>query len=718
MALPLGDCTVTINDSNFNIAMHNGSTTTEKNVDYSVLYNSFQRKISLEPVCQSILTANKINSFETLNAAINYGDSIKDGTSAGEMNTLNVFDFVAPLTATGAKGFYLPQLKAFAHAVKDKLIQRGEITRVAFARDKKGDVSAKSRWASVDALCAFDSGLGLDAWLTIHNTFTSFGKYIDPSTSRDSKHVFPMLKKKLSISDEVFTKLGYGPYCELTSAICHIIAGEKYTYSMRVKSTQIVKNDEGQNRDLDTNKNDYFPGNNVKNKFNGDRKFVAVVMKGLGDKLQVFLAFVLKSVIPASNRSVVCVATCDEIVLLFCTLMNVPCWFTSIGVENGLKVNEVLYYNEDNNSPDSVTKRIKSEYDVVKKGYNDLITLIVRIKTQRAEVQLSGDDKLYTFRDEFYDYVLEDLTQIQNNIKTVYEDSRQDSNNTIPILNTYLLSIKSAAVNNFFRGARNNQSFSLIRTACKYNSSMYPRINDGIKKLDKRSFFDMSKDYANGQVGGGLPYLKGGAKTINMREFFDNTRLTVHIKSDDIVRDQSERELRYLNNDVFDAGEQLKKEVFSICKSFGILPELHWDVLSDVLHQLNFNDCYTHTLTHLVNNFISDYSETVELERIWSPLRTPNSDLSRKPQDSFLRRKLAVSSRGKRSRAAQKKSRISKSNGFGKFGIKRTNSASENINAAARRKSQKENRSQYFNTRRSLSPLSRGGRSTRKNKIN
>jgi hypothetical protein len=225
--IPSGNCTVTISGNQFNIAT---GTTRPTNVDYSGLYANFRDKISSVKACTDIIRTNNITSFETLNAAINYGDSIKDGTSVGEMGTLNVFDFVAPTTATGSVGFSLAQLKAFAHAVKDHLIQQGEITRVAFARDKKGDVSAKSRWESVDALCAFDSGLGLDAWLTRHKTFTSFGKYIDPSTSRSSDYVFPIIKNTLSISTDVFTQLGYGPYCNITSATCNKIADETYEY--------------------------------------------------------------------------------------------------------------------------------------------------------------------------------------------------------------------------------------------------------------------------------------------------------------------------------------------------------------------------------------------------------------------------------------------------------------------------------------------------------
>ena len=607
--IPSGNCAVTISGNQFNIAMT--GTTRPKN--YSDLYDNFLAKIS--SAGRSILTANQINSFETLNAAINYGDSIKDGTSVGEMTSLNVFDFVAPGT-TGAQGFSLAKLKAFAHAVKDHLIQQGEITRVAFARDKKGDVSAKSRWLSVDALCAFDSGLGLDAWLTIHKTFTSFGKYIDPSTSRDSNWVFPTLNKNLSISEDVFTQLGYGSYCKLTSATCHALAGEKYTYDMEVTSyltqTPVVapirKTIASQDREADPNKNRYFPGNKVKKEFSGDRKFVAVVMKGLGDKLQVFLTFILKSVIGASNK-VVCVATCDEIVLLFCTLMNVPCWFTSIGVENGLKVNEVLYYNQDNNSPDSVKKRIESEYKVVKTGYDELIVLIDKISSGNLSVQVSGDTKMYVLPSAFYSRISADLKIIRLNVKNLYDGYSRLTD--ITELNDILTCIKSAAVNNFFREARDHSNIALIRTANKYNSSTDSRINFGITKTNKLTFLEYAKGFGSAR-GGGLQHFNGGTKTpINMEEFFDDDELIAFVKPDELLNHPLAGEPDYIEDGYFDAAHNLRAEIFKICNELKITDRTKWDALSDVLHQLNFNDCRTTTLKTLVRKFRKNVKDTI-----------------------------------------------------------------------------------------------------------
>lgn len=618
--IPQGDCRVTINGNNFNIAIG----TRQKEVNYSGLYSDFLTKISSVSACAKILTDNNITSFETLNAAINYGDSIKDGTSAYEMATLNVFSFIAPgrgpnptSTSPSPKGFILTQLKEFAHAVKDHLIQLGEITRVAFARDKKGDVSAKKRWESVYALCAFDSGLGLDAWLTFYKIFTSFGKYIDPSTGRNSDYVFPIIGKFLAIDTNVFTQLGYGLYCNLTYAICHAHHGETYTYDMTVNSylpvgpttyrpmpmpITIAKMNRD-TRDDDPNKNSVFPGNAAKKSFTGDDKFVGVVMKGLGDKLQVFLAFVLKNVMPESNRSVVCVATCDEIVLLFCTLMNVPCWFTSIGVENGLKVNEVLYYNKDNNSPASVKKRIKSEYDVVKKGYDDLILLIDRISDSNLLVQVSGDNKMQMLHSDFYARIIADLTIIRDNVSSVY-DGHLRLNDDIQNLNDVLTCIKSAAVNNFFREARDHSNIALIRTANKYNSSTDPRINAGISKRNKLTFLEYAKTFVSARREG-LQHFNGGAKmeTIDMERFFNNDKLITFFKPDELLN-PTDWVPYYIEKPFFDAAFNLKDEIFKIYNEpKDIKRPKKWDALSDVLHQLNFNDCSTATLEKLVRNF-------------------------------------------------------------------------------------------------------------------
>ena len=667
--IPSGNCTVTISGNQFNIAT---GTTRPITVDYSVLYANFRDKISSVKACTDIIRTNNITSFETLNAAINYGDSIKDGTSAGEMAALNVFDFIAPTTATTpAQGFALAQLKAFAHAVKDHLIQQGEITRVAFARDKKGDVSAKSRWESVDALCAFDSGLGLDAWLTRHKTFTSFGKYIDPSTSRSSDYVFPIIKNTLSISTDVFTQLGYGPYCNLTSATCNNLADEKYIYDMQVNSylnrtpvvVRIQKTDQSQVRDDDPNKDMVFPGNKVKKSFTGDKKFVAVVMKGLGDKLQVFLAFVLKSVIGASNRSVVCVATCDEIVLLFCTLMNVPCWFTSIGVENGLKVNEVLYYNQDNNSPASVKKRIVSEYEVVDKGYGDLIALIGQISHDNLSVQVSGATKMYVLPSTFYSHIIEDLKTIRDNVKKLYDG--HSSLTDISKLNDILTCIKSAAVNNFFREARDHSNIALIRTANKYNSSTDPRINAGILKKNKLTFLDYANSFGSVR-GGGLQYFNGGAKKnpIDMELFFNNDELIAFVKPDELLDHPSDGEPNYVNEVSFDAALNLRAEIFKICDERILAkPEtkqwIRWDALSDVLHQLNFNDCRTTTLVDLVHKFSQNVIKSRRAKRVnRKPRRSTWVDDAISPEHSSAKQNPTLTGPTSRSSAASHSSPV------------------------------------------------------------
>jgi hypothetical protein len=140
---------------------------------------------------------------------------------------------------------------------------------------------------------------------------------------------------------------------------------------------------------------------------------------------------------------------------------------------------------------------------------------------------------------------------------------------------------------------------------------MDPRINTGVKK-DKRTFFDIAmQDYPISQSGGSLN-LKGGTKIshFSFRNFFDYDKLNVYVNLDDIVHDENYNELGYIKDIIhsgeFDAGDQLKQEIFIISESLNIPSEFYWDVLSDVLHQLNFNDCRTMTLIRLVYQFTFD----------------------------------------------------------------------------------------------------------------
>jgi hypothetical protein len=160
----------------------------------------------------------------------------------------------------------------------------------------------------------FDSGLGLSNYLDDSSTkvVDTFGKYIDPSSSRDSSLSFPNKMDSLQIDETMFDLLGYAN-CSIDSAIN--IGHDKYNYDIVLSGFQMVNKDKS--RKDDVNINAIFVGNKAKSKITStNMKKAAIVGKSLGDKLQVFIMFI-KQITDKDSRAIHCISTCDEIVLLF-----------------------------------------------------------------------------------------------------------------------------------------------------------------------------------------------------------------------------------------------------------------------------------------------------------------------------------------------------------------------------------------------------------------
>jgi len=305
-----------------------------------------------------------INSFNNLNRSINRGDCIKDKTPSAVLDNFNLFFDV--------NNFGLNDLKTLVHKVIEKCKEDKIIEPQVFTRDKKGDDSVKARYAGLSFNVGFDSGLGLDNYLNDKSSkiVDTFGKYIDPSTARDASIEFPTKTKTLTIDESMFNLLGYDN-CSINNATNY--GRDKYDYSITLSNINITN--EGKPRKQDENIKIYFPGNKEKAKINDPKeKKAAIIGKSLGDKMQVFIMFIkhiLNNISKdvSQKNTIHCISTCDEIVMLFCILLELPCFYTSTDVEKKVKVNEVLYYNIDNINPTKARIRFEEEKKIVINGY-------------------------------------------------------------------------------------------------------------------------------------------------------------------------------------------------------------------------------------------------------------------------------------------------------------------------------------------------------------
>jgi len=349
--------------------------------------------------------------FKVLNYSINMADCQKDGTPMS-----NLINFKAHGQFQGID-YSKAQLKQMIHAIKRHYLLTGEIKRVLVARSDKGNEATYKHFDDVKNIIAYDCGYLGFLRSSNYNIVQTFGKYIDPSSSRDNQESFPEENKRLEIDKNTFECLGYRESM-LYGAFCK--GKDKYQYDIDIARTKLVnpKNPASKisERKNDVNINTIFVGNSKKN----TNDIVSVLGKNMGDKLQVFIQFINYTINKDRVPKQYSVATCDEVVLLLCMILNLPCFYTSIDeVElNGkkdVKVNEILHYDPDGANFGNALKRFIEEYKVVDGEYEEMINLL-RI-TKNNQIFLKGHNVSVPLHPLLADLIIDDLTEIRNYIK-------------------------------------------------------------------------------------------------------------------------------------------------------------------------------------------------------------------------------------------------------------------------------------------------------------
>ncbi|NBU99437.1 MAG: hypothetical protein EBS19_14720, partial [Spirochaetia bacterium] len=364
-------------------------------IDTTELYRDFLKRIvSIE----TLHTQLSGLSFSKANEEINRGDSIKDKTPAAELDYLQVFPDVTIR-------FNGDTVKEISKLIANEYETQGLIIRQLFSREKKGDSSITERWQGLRFRCTFDSGLGLQNFLPDGNfrKVESFGKYIDPSSSRESDEFFPLIREPLTISEAAFQELGYNN-CSLTGATA--FGPDKYIYSMKLGGFQLIHNGGGADKYKNPNGNDgIFVGNAKKKGISAverGRKIAAILGKSLGDKLMTFLTYV--DYVLNQGTEIICISTCDEIVLLFCMILGLPCLFSNIETGDKLRLNKVLYYNPDNVSVEKAATRFVKEKEIVLNGYTELIAIVTEMRDgdggKGLYISMTGDNKKFKIKPE------------------------------------------------------------------------------------------------------------------------------------------------------------------------------------------------------------------------------------------------------------------------------------------------------------------------------
>jgi len=550
-------------------------------INTAILYENFKTRIRSITQLHPQLSQLSALNFRAANEEINYGDCNKDKTPLGDLNGLKVFPRV---TTEGIK-FSGDEVKEISKLIADEYENQGLIIRQLFSRDKKGDSSVTERWKGLRFRCTFDSGLGLQNFLPV-DMFTkveSFGKYIDPSSSRESDEFFPPIRVPLTISEAAFQELGYTD-CLLTSATA--IRRDTYAYDMKLGSFQLNHNGSGNDKYKDPNGIDgIFVGNAKKKGISAAeraRKIAAILGKSLGDKLMTFLTYV--DYILNVENDIICISTCDEIVLLLCMILELPCLFSNIETGDKLRLNKVLYYNPDNVSVQKATDRFEKEKAIVLKGYSDLITIVTEIRYGGyggLYISMTGDNKKFKIKPEFYDGIIRDL----NYFGTLISGMVVHLTDSIDKINGEVANVQRYTVNSIFKINKPNPGsdikYSLLSTTSKYSvaASRYEKIT-GQPKSVSWSFSFIAKMYLSEQpiVYGGSKKMKGGVPPEVPPEVdFDQTPMVFYYKD--------ENEEKIFEGDAY---EQLKSDI----------KEIH----TQYRETFPYDDIYSETLTALCSD--------------------------------------------------------------------------------------------------------------------
>ena len=533
-------------------------------------------------------------SFDTLNSSINHADSVKDKTSQASLAGLGLYQ---------STPFTLQELKTMTHNIIDTCKQNGTITRQLFTKDKKGDNSVKDHYKGLLFDIGFDSGLGLENYLHKEQfkICETFGKYIDPTTFRDANTCFPEQGSRIVITPTTFNLLGY-ENCAVDFATR--VGQDKYTYDIVIGGKRMVNNTIIPKKS-DANIKTIFVGNTAKKGIaNTDtlNKIAAVVGKSLGDKLQVFILFI-KSKLESSSR-ITSISTCDEIVLLFCILLELPCFYTAREDAKGQKLKEVLYFNPDNTNPTKAKEKFKNEKKIVIKGYDDLIRML-RPLNETSVVYVSGDEtKPRSYPKAFFEGLVQDLEFLKREAEAKTDGGSTDITSIFQATGV----IQSMAVNNFIRQSRDKRSYLLTRTANKYsnyatsyNKEFLMRKIGSSRQLTSATFSSIADSIRSLS-----DRLVGGTRFTSYADYFDTEPALVYLD----------------DGSSFDARAELVAEIQDIVLNvFGIDDVKYIDFYSELLHTfVRYPDYSTQYLVDTIGRIYYEIKQNEQNEAMAGPI--------------------------------------------------------------------------------------------------
>jgi hypothetical protein len=352
-------------------------------------------------------------------------------------------------------------------------IQAHTLPRIKNASENELFVAEPLPEFSLPILLSFDFGCNpLHYTTTIKIIDTVVKRYIDPSTKKKTDMSFPLRGHSIRLQGPVFKKIGYTNHCLLTSKTCNQPQLD-FEYNL-----DIGLNSNGQNRQIknykrttdqacknpvktDPNQKIIFIGNNEKNEklinssITEEEKIALILAKSFGDRLQVFMMFVLNSILQKNSNyfggeiqwKEAGISTGDKVVLLFCILFKIPCFYFSAGRinkkgENFDRINNVLFYRHNSTVQKGTTDYIKYRiewlksiklrfiqlnYENVVLHYTSYIKILEELKNNKThifgfedtDISLRLAERGVILSSEFYDklidFIIKNLENFDDN---------------------------------------------------------------------------------------------------------------------------------------------------------------------------------------------------------------------------------------------------------------------------------------------------------------
>ena len=145
---------------------------------------------------------HKVN-FINDQQALNYLDSLKDGTNVFQLNDLKIYPYVSELDIK-------PTFPASLDTIKEKIFDKVKdyLHHTAWIKVKKGSQLDPPK--EYDK-CFWESGLGNECFIvdTVKRVKT-FGSYIDPLEKQNADEVWPPINSTIKINKDFMNLIGFG----------------------------------------------------------------------------------------------------------------------------------------------------------------------------------------------------------------------------------------------------------------------------------------------------------------------------------------------------------------------------------------------------------------------------------------------------------------------------------------------------------------------------